>query len=71
VDFGGALAALRNGETVRRAGWGGERDWWVRLWTPAEGDAAEWPFFLRRWTDGTVAWAPTHADLLAEDWELV
>ena len=69
-DFGWALRAMKNGHRVRRTGWRPPRDWWVWIETPTEGGPFGWPVFGKNWTDGTVAWAPTHADLLAEDWEL-
>lgn len=70
MDFGWAIKAMKNGHTVRREGWRAPRNWWVYLQHPSEHSDVEWPYLVKNWTDGTVAWAPTHADLLAEDWEL-
>jgi hypothetical protein len=72
MDIGEAVEAMKNGARVRRTGWAGERNWWTALAFPGDGrTVTDWPFFVKHWTDGTVAWAPTHDDLLAEDWELV
>lgn len=73
-DIGFAVTAMKIGYRVRRAGWRPPRDWWVVLYQPDQdtGDVVtQWPFFIKHWSDGTVAWAPTHADLLAKDWEIV
>lgn len=70
MDIGWAVKAMKNGEKVRRAGWGEPRNWWAALAFPADGRmVTDWPFFIKHWTDGTCAWAPTPADILAEDWE--
>lgn len=71
-DIGFAVAAMELGYRVRREGWRPPRDWWVAIAFPADGrTVTDWPFFIKHWSDGTVAWAPTHADLLAKDWEIV
>lgn len=70
MDIGWAVTAMERGERVRREGWRPPRGWWVAIAFPADGrTVTDWPFFIKHWTDGTVAWAPTHADLLAKDWE--
>lgn len=72
-DVGWAIRAMKAGHRVRRSGWRQPRNWWVVLYRPAEderGMVTQWPFFIKHWTDGTAPWAPTPADLLAEDWEL-
>jgi hypothetical protein len=81
-DFGGALAFLREGRHVRRAGWNGKGMWLelVQAATfrrePLPGaflaeDVNTAPFIVMRTAQETwVPWLCSQADALAADWEL-
>ena len=65
MDFGEALAALKQGRAVERPGWNGE-DMYVYLHTPGDGVR---PFLAIKAADGnTYAWVTSQTDVLAEDW---
>lgn len=85
LDFGDALAYLRKGSRMARAGWNGKGMWlllvpgeeWARL---SGGDTAQAyrlgldhaPFIGMRTADGKfVPWLASQTDMLAEDWEVV
>jgi hypothetical protein len=73
MTFGIALAALKNGRTVTRAGWNG-RDMWIGLQRPEHSSAGTMtlPFlFMRTAHGGMVPWVASQTDLLAEDWSIV
>ena len=74
MDFGRALAAMRNGHTVRRAGWAAlvraAPDEYAEL--RLEQPAAGWEEVLVVTTGEGVRtmFNPSHAQLLALDWEI-
>jgi hypothetical protein len=84
MDFGEALAALRNGERVTRSGWN-RQGMFVYL-VPGSTFQVNRPPLLGIYPEGTqinylphidmrtadgscVPWLASQADLLAEDWE--
>lgn len=86
MDFGTAVAALKDGKRVARAGWNG-RGMFAYL-VPANsypaqtgaakaffGDAGLVPYnayLALKGADDTVStWAPSGSDALAEDWQIV
>lgn len=73
MDFGYALTALRAGHKMARAGWQA-RDLapHIELQVPDQHSKMTQPYlFMKSFHDGLAPWTPTHADLLADDWELV
>jgi hypothetical protein len=69
-DFGWALAALKQGWHVTRAGWNG-RGMWVALQTPDAHSKMQRPYIYMSTVDGAlVPWVASQTDLLAEDWQL-
>lgn len=73
MDIGWAVAAMQNGEQVRRAVWDRYEDFddeykLVQLVTPGD----EWkPVFMVTTHGGQrTMFNPAHAQLLADDWEL-
>jgi hypothetical protein len=70
-DFGYALRLVKTGSRARRRDWALPRNWWIELHAPGPSSDVDWPYLVKMWSDGWVPWAPTQADLLAEDWEQV
>lgn len=84
-DFGGALAALRDGKRVARAGWNG-KGMFVYLVPPASyavqtgaakahfGEGSMVPynayFAIKNVNDTVSTWVPSVNDCLAEDWSV-
>lgn len=78
MDFGDAIAALKAGKRVARAGWNG-KGMWLRLITQYQ--VGYDPHILGRkllpWIGmktadgGFVPWLASQADMLSEDWELM
>lgn len=75
-DFGSALAALKGGARVFRAGWNG-KGMWLRIPGPytvrsgpgVKGIYTSLPFIEMRTAQGQfVPWLASQTDLLAEDW---
>lgn len=70
MDFGEALRIVKDGRKARRRDWAPPRGWYIELIPPVPGSSdVDWPYLAKAWSDGMVAYAPTHADLLADDWE--
>lgn len=67
MDFSDALAGLRLGIPMRRRTWAGQA--LLKLVRPTSQDALTSPFFARGQHHWWESWGPTHADLLAQDWE--
>ena len=68
ADFGWALAALKSGERVSRAGWNGE-GMWLALQRPDEGSKMTLPYiFMSTVTGDLVPWLASQTDVLADDW---
>jgi hypothetical protein len=71
MDFGQALAILKHGGAVARAGWNGAGQE-VRLQTPDDHSKMELPYLYIKTVQGQhVPWLASQTDLLAEDWLLV
>ena len=79
LDFGEALALLKGGKRVARAGWNGKGMWlrYVDLYTDAEFRVREiepctgsWlPFIAMKTVDNKmVPWLASQTDVLATDW---
>ena len=75
-DFGGVLAALREGRKVARTGWNAHHS--LGLQTPDEQSANTLPYiFMVVGSDAAdlqgkrVPWIASQTDLLAEDWEVL
>lgn len=74
ATFGVALAAIKNGQKVTRAGWSG-KGLAVKLIIPGQGEHFTQPTMgllvpeTRTFTLGAIQpWAPSGSDALAEDW---
>jgi hypothetical protein len=68
MNFGVALALVRNGGRVRRAGWG----MWLGYQAPDEHSKMTLPYLYLSTTSGDlVPWQASQSDLLAEDWQEV
>jgi hypothetical protein len=86
ADFGGALAALKDGHRVARVGWNG-KGMFAYMVPPASylvqtgaakahfGEGSLVPYnayFALKGVDDTVStWVPSSSDLLAEDWHVI
>jgi len=76
MDIGDAVAALKHGKRVARAGWNG-RGMWIRIVAALDEDPLGCPYPRRAYIQMkdahgfTVPWSASQADLLAEDWEIV
>lgn len=74
VDFGGALALLREGKKVTRQGWNG-KGLWLELQVPDEHSKMTLPYIYLNYpgdapnTPGArVPWFASQTDMLAMDW---
>jgi hypothetical protein len=77
MDFGDALAALKRGEKVSRAGWNG-KGLWLELQTPDAHSKMTLPYVFINYpadavnTPGArVPWLASQTDMLAEDWRVL
>ncbi len=71
MDFGAALAVLRSGGRVRRAGWHG-KGMWIALQVPDEHSKMTLPYLYMKTADNQlVPWLASQTDMLASDWENV
>ena len=77
MNFGEALAALKNGNKVSRAGWNGV-GLWLELQTPDANSKMTLPYIFisyppnAKTTPGArVPWLASQTDLLANDWAVV
>ena len=68
-DLGWALAQLREGSRLCRAGWNGKGQW-IELQTPDTGSKMTLPYiFIRTVSGDRVPWLASQSDMLAEDWQ--
>lgn len=68
MSFEVALTNLKAGHRVSRRGWNG-REMWLHLQRPDLGSKMTLPYIYLRTAQGEyVPWAPSQADLFAEDW---
>ena len=68
MNFGDALAALKNGKQVFRTGWNG-KGMYLKLQQPDENSKMTLPYIYMRTAQGDfVPWLASQTDMLAEDW---
>jgi hypothetical protein len=68
MTFGGAIAALKEGKRVSRAGWNC-KDQYLGLQNPDENSANSLPYVYIITVDGKrVPWLASQTDMLSEDW---
>lgn len=78
MSFGHAIAALKAGERVARAGWNGKGMWLVLIpqshWETTRGlenlDGLPW-IGMKTVGDKFVPWLASQTDMLADDWTIV
>jgi len=69
MDIGQAVAAMRAGRRVARAGWNG-KGMWLALQVPDQYSKMTEPYvFMKTAQGGLIPWLCSQADLLANDWE--
>ncbi len=73
MNFGEAIAALKSGSKVQRAGWNG-KGMWLALQVPDGGSKMTLPYIYMR-TAGEIGdlvpWLASQTDVLSEDWSTV
>ena len=68
MDIGAAIAAMREGKKVTRAGWNGPGQW-IALQVPDENSKMGKPYLYISPVDGQFApWLASQTDILASDW---
>lgn len=68
MDIGGAIAVLRAGGKVTRAGWNG-RGQYLQLQVPDEHSKMTLPYvYISTVAGDLVPWLASQTDLLAVDW---
>jgi hypothetical protein len=71
MDIGQALAVLREGGRVTRAGWNGAGQW-IALQLPDAHSKMGKPYLYISPVDGElVPWLASQTDILATDWQRV
>lgn len=71
MQIGEAVAAMKLGGRVTRAGWNGQ-GMWLALQVPDEHSKMSRPYvYMRTVDDKLVPWVCSQSDLLAVDWEIV
>ena len=70
-SYGWAVAALKRGERVCRAGWNG-KGMWLHLQVPDAHSKMQQPYIYMSPVDGRlVPWLASQSDMLADDWMIV
>jgi hypothetical protein len=76
ADFGGALAALRDGKRVARSGWNAHHN--LGLQRPDDNSLNTRPYIFMVIGDDAadlpgarIPWVASQTDLLADDWNVV
>jgi hypothetical protein len=70
-DFGWALAHLKLGKRVSRAGWNG-KGMWLELQRPDAHSKMSLPYiYMFTACQNRVPWLASQTDMLAEDWDVV
>ena len=70
MSFSAALAALKDGRRVARAGWNG-KGMWLDLQIPDDHSKMTLPYIYMRTAQGEVVpWLASQTDMLAEDWHV-
>lgn len=81
MNFGEAIAAMKTGKRVTRAGWNGKGMWvrYIDLYSDAEFKVREiepcegtWmPFVIMKTVHNQlIPWLASQSDILAEDWQI-
>lgn len=71
MNFGQAIAVLKAGGKVRRAGWNG-KGMWLHLQVPDDHSKMQRPYiYMKPADDLLVPWLASQADMLSDDWEMV
>lgn len=78
MNFGQALALLKQGYRVQRAGWNG-KGMWLNLQVPDEHSKMTLPYLYLNYPEGSAAypagarvpWLASQTDMLAEDWAVL
>ena len=70
MNFGEAIAAMKRGDHVARAGWNG-RGMHLALQVPDEHSKMTQPYiYIKTVQDDLIPWLASQADMLADDWGL-
>ena len=70
MNFGDALAELKIGNKVARAGWNG-KGMWLALQVPDANSKMSLPYiYMSTVTQDLVPWLASQTDVLADDWQL-
>ena len=71
LTFSTALALIKDGRRLARAGWNG-KDMYIELQTPDANSKMSLPYIFMRTVQGDlVPWLASQTDLLAKDWCIV
>ena len=71
MNIGEAIATMRAGSKVSRAGWNG-KGMWLALQVPDEHSKMSLPYVYMSTAQGDlVPWLCSQTDLLADDWDRV
>jgi hypothetical protein len=77
MNFGDALAALKDGKRVARSGWNG-KGLWLELQRPDAHSKMTLPYVYLNYPDDAantpkarVPWLASQTDMLGEDWGIV
>jgi hypothetical protein len=71
MEFGDALASLREGKKLARTGWNG-KDQYIQLQTRDENSKMTQPYlYIVASPTVTVPWVGSQTDLLNDDWFVV
>lgn len=71
LNFGQALANLKDGKRIAREGWNG-KNMWLELQRPDEHSKMTLPYVYMFTAQGDlVPWLASQTDILAEDWCIV
>lgn len=69
ATFGEALEKMKNGKRAARANWANK---WVAVLDPGPSAPMTSPYLYFHAENGDQEpWAPSHKELLAEDWEVL
>jgi hypothetical protein len=66
ASFGDALEKIKDGKKAKRANWEGK---FIAMLTPGSNSAMTEQYIYQDNGGRVVPWAPSHAELLSEDWE--
>ena len=76
MNFGQALALLKNGDKVSRKGWNG-KGLWIELQPVDENSKMTMPYLFINYPDDAkntpgarVPWLASQTDILSEDWNV-